>query len=359
MNITKQKLIILAFVLALTTFIGVTSYSFFNNNTTNHTPTTTSMQQNSSMTNIFASVKNRIAIVEPTFTEAAYNNAFYIFYDKYDSVSKRVTVTTDLNYLHSSLDILNKQPTKLSMSNIRSISILKNLIEHVLPNSTITTIKDQNINDGILFLNGTTNAYDILFVLHEEYLTQKMYDSFKHFVANGGTVVFLDGNIFYAKVDYDNNTITLIKGHRWEFDGHVARKSVDEYWLNQTKEWVGGNYWESKLDDKVYFKNNIFNYPLPGVGNETEIGDKIYVNNKIFNYTHWEETYVNNPKDVIILDYGADYTTYKVQHKVATYVLLYGKGEVVNFGLYTEKILKNERFQKFFESVITTYCRLC
>src|SRR5215475_3817687 len=43
----------------------------------------------------------KIAVVMPTFTAAAYNDAFYVFYKKYDNVSRGVNITKDLNLLSS------------------------------------------------------------------------------------------------------------------------------------------------------------------------------------------------------------------------------------------------------------------
>ena len=46
----------------------------------------------------------RIAVVEPTFTEGAYNNAFYNFYAKYTpTVPLGKSVTNDLNLLTASI----------------------------------------------------------------------------------------------------------------------------------------------------------------------------------------------------------------------------------------------------------------
>ena len=50
----------------------------------------------------------KIAVVMPTFTAAAYTNAFYVFYNKYINVTRSVNVTTDLIYC----------PVKLPMSHL-------------------------------------------------------------------------------------------------------------------------------------------------------------------------------------------------------------------------------------------------
>src|SRR6187200_1512844 len=45
--------------------------------------------------------------------------------------------------------------------------------------------------------NNDFNAYDLVILGHQEYVTQKEYDNLRKFVANGGTMIILDGNVFY------------------------------------------------------------------------------------------------------------------------------------------------------------------
>ena len=68
----------------------------------------------------------------------------------------------------------------------------------------LTDADADNVN-SLFFVNGT-NKYDILILGHQEYVTQQEYANLKHFVANGGTLVLMDGNVFYAEVKYDRNT---------------------------------------------------------------------------------------------------------------------------------------------------------
>ena len=79
---------------------------------------------------------------------------------------------------------------------------------------------------------------------HQEYVTQKEYDNLKKFVTNGGILFLMDGNTFYAEVKYDNKTktVSLAKGHSWEFNGKSAWGSIGERWAKETSEWVGSNY---------------------------------------------------------------------------------------------------------------------
>ncbi|MGE0243579.1 MAG: hypothetical protein AB7F53_07070 [Nitrososphaeraceae archaeon] len=47
--------------------------------------------------------KAKIALVKPTFTDAAYHNAFYIFYRMYENVSANTDITNNCKLLTSKL----------------------------------------------------------------------------------------------------------------------------------------------------------------------------------------------------------------------------------------------------------------
>jgi hypothetical protein len=82
-------------------------------------------------------------------------------------------------------------------------------------------------NDGSFDTN--SNAYDVIILGHQEYVTQQEYDYLKNFVSNGGTIL-LDSNVFYAQVRFDRatDTVTLVKGHGWAFNSGSEWKSVSE-----------------------------------------------------------------------------------------------------------------------------------
>jgi ketopantoate reductase len=211
-------------------------------------------------------------------------------------------------------------------------------LQRTKSNSLITMIRDEDVHSGHIFNSGVasdtsknnSNIYDTLIVFHDEYASQPMYNNYKRFVSNGGTIIFVDANVFIAEVDYNksNHTITLVKGHTWEFDGKSARKSVDKRWFNENKDWVGSNFLVSGLRDKIYFLNNPFNY------------------------THFEENYVNNPQNKILLDYDAvvpKNSVYAGFH-VASYELSYRKGKVIMTGLYGQTLISNKLFLKMLDS---------
>lgn len=285
---------------------------------------------NSTITNEFA--KTKVALVKPVFTDAAYDNKFYIFYKKYASVLPHVNITTDI-------DLLNSMITNYQAGTVNNVFAMLDLISAMkwINNKTsINTLDDVAVHNGRIFAdypNNRSNSYDVLILGHQEYVTQLEYNNLKQFVLNGGTMIVLDGNVFYAEVKYDhkNNTISLVKGHGWAFNGKSAWKSVLERWPNETKDWVGSNYF-CYLCVKG-FKNDPFNY-----------------------FPH-EEQQITNPKDVILLSYNpfGIQGHFNKNATVATYELNYGKGKTIAIGIYSDDIIKNRQFDRFFDSLIIKY----
>jgi hypothetical protein len=301
------------------------SYVFSQNKTEISTP------NNNSHTGDFGKGVN-IAVVMPTFTAAAYTNAFYVFYNKYINVTRGVNITTDLNLLSSKV---TNEPSS-SASGLAMLYLLGNL-KWITPDSNVDFHTDQDVDAGSIFQANGSNAYDVIILGHQEYVTQKEYDNFKQFVGNGGTMIILDGNVFYAEVNHDNNTdtVTLVKGHSWAYNGKSAWRSVDERWKNETAQWVGSNY----ISGISKFANNPFDY-LPH-----------------------EEQYTTNPKDVILLNYNAtipsnisrDISNKTGSIVVATYELNYLKGNVIALGLYSDDIITNGSFDRYFDSLLLQY----
>jgi peptidoglycan/xylan/chitin deacetylase (PgdA/CDA1 family) len=310
----------------------------------------------SSKTNSFAQLakadsksniyRPRVAFVQSTFTDAAYNNAFYLFYSKYNSLHVQTNVTTDVNLLTGVIP--NDTSPKSSRIYVnRLINTLKPVLSEF---PLVSVLKDEDIDRGSIFFTNGTNLYDVLVLGHEEYVTQKEYDNLKRFVSNGGTIIFINSNMFYGEVSYnkDKNTVTLLKGHSWEYDtikNIATRSTINERWFSENREWVGSNTWLNSHVLKIYFDKNPFNY------------------------AHFEENYVNNPKDEIILDYNATDPRNKQSPTIATYVLHYHKGKVIVLGVYGYAILDNDKFIQFLEQLLlnqpitkeaysqTNYCR--
>lgn len=281
----------------------------------------------------------RIALVEPTFTAAAYNNSFYVFYLKYSHVLANANITSDLNLLSGKV---TKYPTIIPTTKVHSafimLSLLKNL-KFITPDSNITVLTDADVDNGSIFKNdgndgsfdNNSNAYDVIILGHQEYVTQQEYDYLKNFVSNGGTMILLDSNVFYAQVRFDRatDTVTLVKGHGWAFDSGSAWKSVSERWAKETSQWVGSNYLCYSCD--ITFANDPWEY------------------------NHHEEQYVTNTNDKILMNYNASLLHYPIpslRPVIAAYELNYQKGKVISFGIYSDDIITNEKFDKYFDNLV-------
>ncbi len=284
-----------------------------------------SSPKNNSHTGDFGG-KALVAFVDPTFTNTAYNNAFYKFYNlhKNEPIGKNVT---------SDMGLLKKKVIKMpSASTCEMMFLLKNL-EWVTTQSNSVILTDQDVDGGAIFQANGHNAYGVVILGHQEYVTQKEYNNLKRFVSQGGIMIVLDGNVFYAEVSYDRvtDTMQLAKGHGWAFNGKSAWRSIDERWANETRQWVGSNYLCYLCS--ITFPNNPFGY------------------------RHHEEQYITNPKDIILLNYNASMSNWKLASKlvVATYELNYEKGRIISLGIYSDDIIGHGSFDRFLDSLLLKY----
>ncbi len=297
-------------------------YKFSRNNVTVSGPS------NNAHTNEFR--ESTIALVKPTFTDAAYDNKFYDFYTKYLNVTSKVNVTKDLNLLNSK--VTNYQSG--TVNNVFAMLKLVEVMKWIDSKTKIGIISDSDVDKGKIFnSSNNSNLLNVIILGHQEYVTQSEYDNLKKFVSNGGTMIILDGNVFYAEVRYfdNNNTISLVKGHGWAYNGKSAWKSINERWKDETRDWVGSNYFCYKCVKK--FKDNPFKY------------------------TPHEEQYVSNPKDIVLLNYNPIelQNTSDKNTTIATYELKYGKGTVISMGIYSDDIIHNGNFDRFFDNLIVKY----
>jgi hypothetical protein len=297
--------------------------------------------------NAFASAQPifglNIGMVKPTFTAAAYSDgAFYDFYDKhYREARDGKNITEDLEMLTA------KVPARFAYQiHPELFEMLPLHIEQTFPRFNISLINDAEVHDGKIFKvndNGImTNAYDIIMIGHQEYVTHEEYSNLKTFVSNGGTLIVLTGNVFYAEVRYnrDNNLVTLVKGHDWGFDGKSAWRDTAERWKDETRQWLGSNFYPIYYYSERYHKlgNNPFNFTGTGGG---------------------EEQYydVTNRNIEPILDYKSS----DFKYPIATYKLNYDKGRVIVIGLPSEDIISDpcstscQKFIKFFDDLLSDY----
>ncbi len=284
----------------------------------------------------------KIALIENTFTYAAYQNgSFYNFYELYsqkmfDRAYKGLNTTiTDNLYLLKDKPIPHGpfpfylHPEYNDIPYISYAHLIGNLVQK--NNQSMVNLTDADVDQGKIFHEDGGNAYDILILLHNEYISQPEYDNLKKFVFNGGTIVFTEGNVLYAEVKYDNtsDTITLVKGHDWEFDGKSANNSVNERWIEDNKQWMGSNFLDYSSSKPLYFGFNPFNY------------------------THTEEQYLTNPNATVLINYEAyGFPEEYSNATIATYHMDYGKGKVIHLGLWGHVVKDNPAFIEYFDKVL-------
>jgi hypothetical protein len=259
-----------------------------------------------------------IGIVYPSFTAAAYtNNSFYTFYKKY--YYDVLPITSDLNLLTGKIPLVSGDYSPSAR--------IVNHVKHLLPRANIVALTDSDIHEN------KTAGSDILILFHQEYVTQQEYDNLKNFVRSGGTLIVMDGNVFYAEVSYDkvSQTVTLIRGHGWAFDGRVASRDGLERWANETSDWLGSNFYSAGHPRFTY---NPF--------------DKIYIS------TH--EQYITNPEDKIIVNYGATSgNPHFPKPVIATYEKSYGSGRIIVVGLSADFLYYKPKFLAFFDSLLLRF----
>ncbi|MDE1814020.1 MAG: hypothetical protein KGI05_05065 [Thaumarchaeota archaeon] len=128
-----------------------------------------------------------IVFVYPIFTQAAYGtNGFYDYYNKKcDTSCLTVSIPAKINGVQAS-----------SIAGAWALKLLQ---------FPFVTDEDIDKNPDIL------KQYKRVIILHSEYVTKKEFDA----ITSHQDVIFLYPNALYAEVktDYDNNTITLIRGH--------------------------------------------------------------------------------------------------------------------------------------------------
>ena len=269
--------------------------------------------------------ESRIAFVMPSFTMAAYDFSFYHFFMMHSDIKAGEFVTSDVELLSANVPTIEE-----SFNNHKSFGLhqLREYTSELLPNADLHYLSDVDVHNGLIFnQDNNSNLYDILILGHSEYVTQNEYSNFKKFVENGGVVILLDANTFYAEVDYDplNNKVTLVKGHYWAFDGEKAWRDVKERWADETTDWAGSNFGCSSCI--------------------------ITFNNNPFSYTHHEENYLTNPNARILIDYQAQS---EYNYLIAAYELQYGLGKVVSLSIFGSDVAGNNNFVQFYKDILAT-----
>jgi hypothetical protein len=261
-----------------------------------------------------------IGLLNPTFTAAAHNHAFYDFYEKHNlEISNLKSVKQDVDLLTSEV------PNSSAMTPLnRWVKVFPQHIQELIPHAGICILDDIDVHNGEIFKDKSEKTFDVIMLFHEEYTTPQIYENLRNFVNDGGRLLMLSGNIFYAEVRYDSsdNTVTLVNGHGIAFDGKQASKGLTERWENETRQWIGSNYYHHSLPK---YGKELFHYP---------------------NHTIIEDNYVSNPNANIIFDFGLS----DLRYHIAAYELKFGKGKVVSTGIASSPY--NDRILKFIDGLL-------
>tara|TARA_B110000438_G_scaffold293941_1_gene334575 strand:- start:166 stop:1116 length:951 start_codon:yes stop_codon:yes gene_type:complete len=126
-------------------------------------------------------------VIFPVFTAAAYQmSGFYAYYADICDES----CITDLSFEKFNFDVASSGGTA-----------------QILYHAGYDFLTDIEVDKNPKILEN----YDTVILLHNEYVTKKMFDA----ISNHPNLIFLFPNALYAEIDvnYDTNTMTLIRGH--------------------------------------------------------------------------------------------------------------------------------------------------
>ena len=188
-------------------------------------PTTAKLELKPELGDIYENIKHtnddqKTIVILPIFTASAYGDQGFYFYYHGECDSKCLTTKildeTSLGYTSNAFSI-------------QALSLLD-----------YDFITDTDIDKNPTILQN----YDKVILLHNEYVTRTEFDA----ITYHKKVIYLFPNALYAeiKVDYDNNLITLVRGHNypeqqirngfeWKFDNSELEydNSCENWKFNQ------------------------------------------------------------------------------------------------------------------------------
>ncbi len=163
-----------------------------------------------------------IAFVHNSFNGAAYSG-FYSAFVK--------TSYGDYNEPKLSAASYFIRNPKYTWSTSNPTTFISKIIAEGYPADKINYINDEDVHfDNLYDINGKPKYSTIIYV-HNEYVTMDQYLNTIKFIKSGGNVIVLNGNAFFAEVDYreDTNKVYLVSGHSWDFDGENGTTSGNYY----------------------------------------------------------------------------------------------------------------------------------
>jgi hypothetical protein len=255
----------------------------------------------------------KVALEQPVFTIAAYNNSFYVFFEDYSKSQIGDVVTANLSFLNTTFTKAWGQ-TSVSYKAISDFANSKRC--GLAPGRNLFILTDLDIDNGA-FLN---QSYDIIIFPHSEYVTQKEYSNLQQYVAGGGELILLGGNSLYAEVNYNGNHVWLVQGKGWKYDGDIAIRILE------IPRWNDSDY--------SFLASEYVGYSSCSL----EFGAWTYVVSlppwvpPIFPYLckSCEINSITNQSNTTIL------AEWNNSLRIAIYSHLYGQGRVIDFGITTD-----------------------
>jgi hypothetical protein len=280
----------------------------------------------------------RVAVVKPVFTATAYSS-FYAFYAKYLNTPSDQIIRSDLNLLNATLveswgwsDGL-RQFLNSSSARMNGLALGRNL----------TVLTDVSVTQGGLLAEDGARRFDAIILGFTEYVSSQEYSSYKHFVADGGRLIFMDATNFFAEVRYypETNHLALVRGHGWGFDGKKAWHDVRERWAEENTNWIGGNFC-------CFGHGRRYDGALLGGTNPISLELRAKFGSTVFlSYRGHEENRVTNTTFTEILAQWSQLDS-SSHYLVAAYVHRFIHGIVVHIGVMASDVVSSDVSVQFF-----------
>ena len=204
----------------------------------------------------------------------------------------------------------------------------------------VHVLNDINVSEGAIFYpqNGSAR-FDVIVVPFSEYVTSSEYLAYKHFVANGGTLVLTDASNFHVKVKYNSTTgtETLVEGHGWAFNGRSAWHNASSPWRRNNTNWVGSTFCCFHRFNYSGAKVNAAN--VIGRVMAREFGDNV----SRYYYSHEENSVTNMTSTSIVATFAKTSNTL-----VASYIHGFRRGSVVCLCVFGSDMISYSKSTQYF-----------
>jgi hypothetical protein len=283
-------------------------------------------------------VRSRVAVVKPVFTATAYSS-FYAFYAKYLNTPKDQIITSDLEMLNTTL--ADSWGWSDGLRQFLSSNIARE--NGLVLNETVTVLSDVGVTQGELSYGNGTRRFDVIILGFTEYATSQEYSAFKHFVADGGRIIFMDATNFFAEVRFyaKTNHLALVKGHGWGFDGKKVWHDVRERWAQESTNWIASNFCCSghgrRYDGALLVGTNRISLTL-----QAKFGSRVFLS-----YKGHEENQVTNSSSTEILAQWVQ-SDPNSHNLVAAYVHRFMRGTVIHIGVMSSDVISFDTSVQYF-----------